>query len=87
MPDTRAEPEAGMHSEHPGATYQSGARSRYALRASRSCIHMHPKNLSDAYRKKGPKAVHKRLYPEREQERMQPRARELHKAVNNNNVF
>jgi hypothetical protein len=48
---------------------------------------MHPKNLSDAYRKKGAKAVHKRLYPEREQERMQPMARELHKAVNNNNVF
>jgi hypothetical protein len=48
---------------------------------------MHPKNLSDASRKKGLKAVHKRLYPEREQERMQPRARELHKAVNNKNVF
>jgi len=59
----------------------------YAPGTPRSYIHMHPKNLSDAYRKKGLKAVHKRLYPEREQECMQPRARELHKAVNNNNVF
>ena len=61
---TKAEPEAGMHLEHPGATYQSKAGSRYALRAPKSCIHMHPKNLPDAYRKKGLKAVHKRFYTE-----------------------
>src|SRR5437879_9276694 len=35
---TRAEPEAGMHSEHPRATYQSGAGSKYALRSPKSYI-------------------------------------------------
>src|SRR5437588_12784530 len=53
-----------MHSEQPRATYQSGAGSRYALRAAKSYIHMHPKNLPDAYRKKELKAVYKRLYTE-----------------------
>jgi len=76
-----------MHLSWSRVTYQSGTGSRYALETPKSCIHMHPKNLSDAYRKKGLKAVHKRLYPEREQERMQPRTGELHKAVNNKNVF
>jgi hypothetical protein len=53
-----------MHPEQPRATYQSEAGSRYASRAARSYIHMHPKNLPAAYRKKELKAVHKRLYTE-----------------------
>ena len=52
----------------PGASYQGKARGEYASRAPRSFIHMHPKNLPDAYRKKGLKAVHKRLYRERTRE-------------------
>jgi hypothetical protein len=35
---TRAGPEAGMHSEHPRATYQDKARGRYAFRAPKSYI-------------------------------------------------
>ena len=49
----------------PGASYQGKAGGEYA---HRSFIHMHPKNLPDAYRKKGLKAVHKRLYRERTRE-------------------
>jgi len=53
-----------MHLLWSRATYQSGAGNKYAFRAPKSCIHMHPKNLPDAYRKKGLKTVHKRFCTE-----------------------